>query len=299
MRGLRLHKRGGPEAIVLDDDVPVPKVGIGDVLVRVQAAGLTPTELDWPSTWVDHAGADRTPVIPCHEVCGEVVELGYGTSGFAVGDEVFGVTDWYRDGAAAEYVAVEARNLAHKPATCTATEAAALAMPALTAHEALFDHGGLSRGERVLIAGATGGVGAVAMQLAANAGASVVAAGHGDRAQLAKELGADTFVDLDQEGALENLGGVDLVFDLVGSKALDLLVRSRVGERVVSVVESHPGADFFVIESNRPTLEIVARQVDAGELRAVVGDRAPLADGALAFAERRGPGKRVLEVAAS
>ena len=82
------------------------------MLVAVHAASFTPIELGWPSTWTDRLGRDRTPVVPAHEVSGVVAALGYGTSGLAVGDEVFGLTDWYRDGAAAGYVAIEARNLA-------------------------------------------------------------------------------------------------------------------------------------------------------------------------------------------
>src|SRR4051812_938666 len=115
---------------------PIP--GIGDVLVRVHAASFTPTEMGWPSTWVDRAGHDRRPAIPSHEVSGVVTALGYGTTGLAIGDAVYGLTDWYRDGAAAEYVAVEARNLALKSATLNHTDAAAVPMAGLTAFQALF-----------------------------------------------------------------------------------------------------------------------------------------------------------------
>jgi NADPH:quinone reductase-like Zn-dependent oxidoreductase len=111
MHALRGSQPGGREELVYEE-APVPTPGTGDVLVRVSAASLTPTELTWASTWVDRRGLDRRPVIPCHEVSGVVVDRGYGAAHFEVGDEVFGLTDWYRDGAAAEYVAVEARNLA-------------------------------------------------------------------------------------------------------------------------------------------------------------------------------------------
>ena len=116
MHALRIHKRGGPEGLSYEE-APMPEPGTGDVLVRVQAASFTPTELTWPSTWVDRLGHDRRPVIPGHEVSGTVEALGWGTTGFAVGDAVYGLTDWYRDGTLAEYVAVEARNLAPKPAS--------------------------------------------------------------------------------------------------------------------------------------------------------------------------------------
>src|SRR5215467_8040155 len=132
MRALRTHQPGGPQHLV-EEEAPIPSPGIGDVLIRVHSASFTPTELSWPSTWVDRAGRDRTPVIPGHEVCGTVAALGYGTTGWDVGDAVFGLTDWYRDGTLAEYVAVEGRNLASKPAGLADVEAAACAMPALTA----------------------------------------------------------------------------------------------------------------------------------------------------------------------
>jgi hypothetical protein len=122
MHALRIHARAGPEALIYEP-AAVPEPGMGDVLVHVNAASFTPTELSWPATWVDRAGRDRTPVIPGHEVCGTVAALGYGTTGWDVGDAVFGLTDWYRDGTLAEYVAVEARNLAAKPAGFADVEA--------------------------------------------------------------------------------------------------------------------------------------------------------------------------------
>ena len=195
MRALRIHARGGPEALV-DEEAPVPEPAIGDVLVRVGAASFTPTELAWPSTWVDRAGRDRTPVIPAHEVCGIVQGLGYGTTGFELGDVVYGLTDWYRDGAAAEYVAVEARNLAPKPAALDETEAAATPMPALTARQALLTHGALAQGQTVLVLGAGGGVGSFAVQLARVVGASVIAAARSWARDAVLELGADQFIDV-------------------------------------------------------------------------------------------------------
>jgi NADPH:quinone reductase-like Zn-dependent oxidoreductase len=294
MRALRLHREGGE--IVLDADVAVPQPGIGDVLLRVDAASLTPTELGWPSTWVDHAGGDRTPVIPCHEVCGEVVALGYGTTGFAVGDSVYGITDWYRDGAAAEYVTVEARNLAPKPAGCTTVDAAALALPGLTAMQAMFELGDLAKGETVLISGAAGGVGLVAIQLAHNAGARVVAVGRRDRDEMVCDLGADDFVGVD---SLDRAGlqSVDLVFDLVGGGVRDRVLRGAPTARAVSAVEPHDGLQFFVVEADRPMLEDLARLAESGAVQAMVGAVVPLADGARAFADGpRPPGKRVIEV---
>src|SRR3954464_976885 len=198
MRALRAHQRGGPEQLVAED-APVPSPGIGDALVRVHAASFTPNELGWPSTWVDRAGRDRRPVIPGHEVSGVVTALGYGTTSVAVGDAVYGLADWYRDGAAAEYVAVEARNLAPKPARLSHREAAAIPMAGLTAVQALFDHGRLAAGQTVLILGAGGGVGTFAVQLAHAAKARVVASARGWARELVLGLGADAFVDADRD----------------------------------------------------------------------------------------------------
>jgi D-arabinose 1-dehydrogenase-like Zn-dependent alcohol dehydrogenase len=172
MRALRIHERGGPKYLV-EEDAAIPSPGLGDVLVRVHAASFTPTELEWPSTWIDRAGRDRRPSIPGHEVSGVVSALGYGTTGVAVGDAVYGLTDWYRDGAAAEYVAVEARNLAPKPDKLDHRVGAVLPMFALTSQQAHFDHGGLARGQAVAVLGAGGGVGTFSVQLARAAGARV------------------------------------------------------------------------------------------------------------------------------
>src|SRR5437763_3986294 len=217
MRALRIHGRGGPDGLSYEE-APMPDPGTGDVLVQVHAASFTPTELTWPSTWVDRLGHDRRPVIPGHEVSGVVAALGFGTTRFAVGDAVYGLTDWYRDGSLAEYVAVEGRNLAPKPAALDHVRAAALPMPGLTAWQALFVHGGLSGGQTVLIHGAGGGVGSVAAQLARAAGARVIATGRAGGRDLVTELGAERFVDLDRERFEDVAEHVDLVVDLVGGE---------------------------------------------------------------------------------
>src|SRR5215213_6764546 len=306
MLALRAQGRGSSEKLIYEQ-VPLPSPAIGDVLLEVHAASFTPTELDWPSTWVDRAGNARPTPIPAHEVSGTVIALGFGTTGFAVGDEVYGLTDWYRDGAAAGYVAVEARNLAPKPHSLD-HERAAVPLAALTAWQALFDHGGLSAGQSVLIHGAGGGVGVFAVQLARSAGARVIATGRAWAEDLVGELGSDEFVDIDHRGFEDVVGEVDVVFDLVGGEIRE---RSwavvKPGGVLVSVVSppeeaGRPGARgvFFVVEPDRAALAELARRIDAGELRSIVGEVFPLEHGREAFeAKRRSgvPGKVVLQVA--
>ena len=291
------------------EQAPDPTPGIGDVLVRVHAASFTPTEMGWPSTLVDRAGKDRRPAIPGHEVSGVVTALGYGTTGAAVGDAVYGLTDWYRDGTAAEYVAVEARNLAPTPATLSHCDAAAVPMAGLTAMQALFDHGRLTAGQTVLILGASGGVGTFAVQLAHAAGARVLASARAWARELVVGLGADIFVDADRDDVAASARDADLIFDLVGGQAFARAWSSvRVEAVAVSAVEAPaarrdgrgPRGRFFVVEPNRTQLNELARRVAARELRPVVGAVMPLAEGAAAFAAKqrgRSPGKIVLQVA--
>src|SRR6201992_802664 len=217
-------------------DMPYPHTAENDVVVRVYAAGFTPGELDWPATWTDRAGRDRTPSIPGHELSGVVAELGYGTTGLTVGQRVFGLADWTRDGSLAEYAAVEARNLAPLPADIDHAVAAALPISGLTAWQGLVDHVRLTTGQTVLIHGAAGGVGSIAVQLAREAGARVIGTGRAADRETALGLGADAFVDL-QADRLEETGEVDMVFDVIGAEVLERsapLVRA--GGTLVTIV---------------------------------------------------------------
>ncbi len=282
---------------------PEPQAAINDVLVQVHASGFVNTELSWPSTWTDRLGRDRTPTIPGHELAGVVTALGYGTTGLSVGQRVFGLTDWYRDGTLAEYAAVEARNLAPLPDDIDFTVGASLPISGLTAWQGLFDHGRLQKGQRVIAHGAAGAVGAMVTQLAHEFGAHVIGTGRERDRQKALDLGANEFVDLDNE-ALEDIGGVDLVFDLIGGeigKRSARLVRS--GGAVVSVVGpvEEPPADGraidFVVEADRAQLGEIVQRVRDGRLRTNVGTVATLDDAVAAFnsTERR-PGKTIIRV---
>src|SRR5881296_412251 len=156
---------------------PEPQPSINDVVVQVYASGFVNTELGWPSTWTDRLDRDRTPSIPGHELAGVVTALGDGTTGFSVGQRVFGLTDWYRDGTLAEYTAVEARNLAPLPGDVDFTVGASLPISGLTAWQGLFQHGRLQAGQSVLAHGAAGAVGSMVAQLARLAGAYVIGTG--------------------------------------------------------------------------------------------------------------------------
>src|SRR6185437_1591584 len=214
---------------------PEPQAAINDVVVQVHASGFVPTELAWPSTWTDRRDRDRTPSIPEHELAGVVTALGYGTTGLSVGQRVFGLADWHRDGTLAEYVAMEARNLAPLPGDVDFTVGASLPISGLTAWQGLFQHGRLQAGQSVLAHGAAGAVGSMVTQLAREAGAHVIGTGRAADRQKVLDLGAQEFVDLDND-ALEDVGGIDLVFDVIGG---DIQKRSarliRAGGILVSV----------------------------------------------------------------
>jgi NADPH:quinone reductase-like Zn-dependent oxidoreductase len=238
-------------------DLPYPHAAENDVVVRVHAAGFTRGELDWPATWTDRAGRDRTPSVPGHELSGVVVELGYGTTGLTVGQRVFGLADWARNGSLAEYTAVEARNLAPLAADIDHTLAAALPISGLTAWQGLFDHAQLTTGQTVLIHGAAGGVGSIAVQLAREVGAQVIGTGRADDRDVVLDLGAQTFLDLEAD-ALGDVGQVDVVLDVIGGEVLErssALVRP--GGTLVTIAEppavqpDDGRAVFFVVEPDR------------------------------------------------
>jgi NADPH:quinone reductase-like Zn-dependent oxidoreductase len=284
-------------------DMPYPHAGQNDVTVRVHAGGFTPGELDWPGTWADRAGRDRTPSVPGHDLSGVVAELGYGTTGLTVGQRVFGLTDWFRNGSLAEYAAVEARNLAPLPADVDHVVAAAVPISGLTAWQGLIDHARLRTGQTVLIHGAAGGVGSIAVQLAREVGALVIGTGRAADRGTALGLGVNVFVDL-QADKLEDAGQVDVVFDVIGGEILDrsaALVRA--GGTLVSIVrmptvQPQDGrAIFFVVEPDRSGLAELAQRLRDGRLKPIVGAVRPLAEAPAAFAPgRRTLGKTIIQI---
>ncbi len=282
---------------------PEPPAAINDVVVQIHASGFVPTELAWPSTWADRRGRDRTPSIPGHELAGVVTALGYGTTGLSIGQRVFGLADWHRDGTLAEYLAIEARNLAPLPGDVDFTVGASLPISGLTAWQGLFQHGRLQAGQSVLAHGAAGAVGSMVTQLAREAGGYVIGTGRAADRQKALDFGAQEFVDLEKD-ALEDVGGVDLVFDLIGG---DIGKRSarlvRPGGTLVSIVgpsEARPTdglAIDFVVEADRAQLSEIVQRVRDGRLRTNIGTVAALDDAVATFnATERRAGKTVIRV---
>jgi NADPH:quinone reductase-like Zn-dependent oxidoreductase len=304
MKAITVRDRGAGVGGLSLTDMPYPHAAQNDVIVRVHAGGFTPGELDWPTTWADRAGRDRTPSVPGHELSGVVAELGYGTTGLSVGQRVFGLTDWSRNGSLAEYAAVEARNLAPLPADVDHIVAAALPISGLTAWQGLIDHARLRAGQTVLIHGAAGGVGSIAVQLAREVGAVVIGTGRAADRDTALGLGVNAFLDL-QADKLEDAHEVDVVFDVIGGGILDrsaALVRA--GGTLVSIarvptVQPKDGhAVFFVVEPDRSRLVELAQRLRDGRLKPIVGAVRPLAEAPAAFAPgRRTPGKTIIRIA--
>jgi len=305
MNAVRIEKPEGFEGIegLVYEDAPDPQPSIGDALVQVRAASFTPTELTWP-LFTDRAGHDRAPLIPAHEGSGVVVALGYGAAGVSVGDEVYGLIDGYRDGWAAEYVAIEARSLAPKPTSVDFVEAAAIPQAGLTSWQALFDHGHLKSGQTLVVHGAGGGVGSIAVELARWAGAHVIGTGRASARQRVLEVGADDFVDVERDDWGTAVGQVDLVYDAIGG---DVLARSpaivKPGGALVSVM-APPQTDrddirtvHFVRDPSGAQLRAITRLVDEGTVRPHVGAVYPLAHAREAFMAKSTehiPGKVVL-----
>ncbi|GAA3100772.1 NADP-dependent oxidoreductase [Pseudonocardia yunnanensis] len=284
-------------------DRTMPEPAGNDVLVAVHASGYTPGELTWGGTWTDRLGEDRTPSVPGHEMAGVVTALGYGTAGLAVGQRVFGLADWTRDGTLAEYVAIEARNVAPLPGDVDFTVGASLPISGLTAWQGLFVHGQVQAGQSVLVHGAAGGVGSMVTQLATEAGAYIIGTGRAADRRAALDYGAQEFVDLDND-ALTDVGGVDLVFDVIGGdvgKRSAALIRS--GGTLVTIAgppEVWPAqgrAIDFVVEADRAQLGELVERVRDGRLRTNIGNIASLDDAVAAFnPTERVKGKTIIRV---
>ncbi len=302
MRAVRAHTRGGPDRLHVER-APVPVPADDEALVEVHAAAITYDELSWDESW-SRDGVDRTPIIPSHEVSGTVAAVGAAVTDLSIGQDVYGLIEFDRDGAAAEYVTVRAADLAAKPSSVDHVAAAAVPLSALTAWQALLDHAHLTVEESVLVLGGAGGVGAYVVQLAHHFGARVTATVSSSKTvDYVSALGADDVVVQTADGTF------DVVVDTVGGPALAAAyAHVRDGGRLITL-SAPPGAElgsgrdvhdeFFVVRPDRAELEQLASLVDSGTLRPLVGETFPLADTATAYADRGrhgGPGKTVLIV---
>jgi NADPH:quinone reductase-like Zn-dependent oxidoreductase len=299
MTALRAHQRGGPEQLVVER-APIPVPAPGEVLVAVYAAAITFDELTWEETWT-RDGASRVPVIPSHEVSGVVKEVGAGVTDFAPGDEVYGLIGFERDGAAADFVAVPAADLAAKPSKVSHTVAAALPLAGLTAVQALVDHAAVQPGESVLVHGGAGGVGLLTVQLAALLGAQVTATVRSDTADLLRGCGAQRVIDTRTEAFDDTGAGYDVIIDTIGGPTLRRSFGAlRRGGRLVTLPAPPPDgsadefgvtATFFIVTPNRGQLDELTALVDSDRLHVAIAQTFPLERGREAF-ESRGRGSR-------
>jgi NADPH:quinone reductase-like Zn-dependent oxidoreductase len=304
MKAIRLQFRGGPEALVFEE-APLPRLGEGELLVHVHAAAVTPTELEWAPTWATRAGGPRPfPIILGHEFSGEVRAVGPGVSDLVEGCAIFGMNDWFRDGAQAEYCAARAVDVAAKPRSLDHVAAAVTPISALTAWQGLIERAALAPEERVLIHGAAGGVGAFAVQLPRLRRAYVIGTASAHNLQFVRGLGADQVIDRRAERFEDVVGPVDVVFDTVGGETL---ARSwgvlKTDGRMVTIAasaeqtrEQRVREAFFIVEPNRAQLEKLASLIDGGEMRPIVGGVFPLLQAREAYEYKPRNGKVALLV---
>ena len=304
MKAIRQQAYGGPESFRYED-APKPAPMPGEVLVRVHAAGVIPTELLWQTSRTTRAGTPRPlPFIPGHEFSGEIAALGKGVTTASVGEAVYGMNDWFRDGALAEYCLARVDDIAPKPKSVDHVYAAATPISALTAWQGLFGRVRIEAGQRILIHGAAGSVGSFAVQLAHWRGTRVIATVSAANIDFVRDLGVDDVIDYRAERFEERAQGVDAVFDTVGG---DTLRRSwsvlKPGGQLVTIAAAEEGSQdqrtrdaFFIVQPRRAELEEIARLIDAGHVRPIVGAEFPLADAIRAYQTKPIHGKVVLRV---
>ena len=292
MKAIRIHTRSGPEAFVYED-APQPHPGEGEVLVRVYATSVMWQEPTWTETWKTPTGVDRDLPIPGHDLSGLVAEVGTGVTDVAIGEAVYALTEFWRDGAAAEYAIARAADLAPKPRSLDYVQAAGVPLVGLTAWQALFDHARLSAGQSVLIHGAAGGVGSMAVQLAHWVGANAIGTASARNRDFLRGLGADEVIDYTSTRFEDMLHDVDIVLDTIGG---DTMERSwsvlKKGGLLVSVFSLPPKeqakahgvrALFFVVQPNRAELSQIGDLIDAGQVQPVIETVFPLSEACQAF----------------
>lgn len=304
MKAVRLHKSVGPEGLIYED-APQPRPGAGEVLIQVHATAVTPTEFIWyPTTNTQTGEARPLPIILGHEFSGVVAGVGPDVTGFSEGAQVYGMNDWFGDGAEAEYCIARASDIADKPQSIDHVQASVVPISALTAWQGLIERANLSAGQRVLIHGAAGAVGVFAVQLAHHRGAFVIGTCSAHNIDFARELGADEIIDYKATPFDEAVKDVDVVFDTVGG---DTLRRSwnvlKQGGKLITIAAHSEGATdsdtkdaFFIVEPSREQLMVVARLIDDGQLRPIVDKVFSLAQARAAYEHKPARGKVVLRV---
>jgi len=290
MKAMRVNdaQRG---IVLIPAALPQPQPGEGELLIRVRATGVTPTELLWYPTTHTKEGGARTSAVPGHEFSGVVAALGHGTNSFNVGDEIYGMNDWFADGATAEFCLTQPQSIALKPKSLTHELAATVPIGALTAWQGLLDRAKMQSGERVLIHGAAGAVGLFAVQLARLHGAFVIATASDRNTEFVKQLGADEVIDYKTSRFEDQVGTVDIVFDAVGGETLDRswAVLKPGGRMVTIAADSEATADqrvkeaFFIVEPDQKQLREVAKLLYAGTLKAFVSMVVPLEEASVAY----------------
>lgn len=296
-------------AALVEETIPQPQPRRGELLVRVCSVGVTPTEVLWYPTTHQKNGETRSRAIPGHEFAGVIAAVGEDTAGFEIGHEVYGMNDWFSDGAMAEYCITQPNSVAPKPRRLTHVEAASVPIGALTAWQGLFDRARLQRGEHVLVHGGAGAVGIFAIQLARLRGAHVTATVSARNLEFISTLGAEQVVDYGAVRFEEMVSGIDIVFDTVGGETLE---RSwsvlKPGGRMITIAANAEGTTndrvkqaFFIVEPNRDQLTQVGNLLEAGDIHPVVDAVLPLAQASSAYTgevkQRLGRGKMVVSVA--
>ena len=305
MKAIRLHKVGGPESLVYED-APRPDPKDGQVLVRVHAAAVTPTEFAWFPTFHTSDGAARPfPIILGHEFSGVIAAIGSGgIDGLQVGDEIYGMNDWFIDGAQAEYCVAAAASVAQKPMTVDHTVASLVPISALTAWQALVDRAHLSESQRILIHGGAGGVGNFAVQLARHKNAHVIATVSTENLDFVKRLGADEVIDYRTTSFEKVVRDVDIVLDTVGgeTRARSWGVLRRGGRLVTVAADAEDTKQqrdrdaFFIVEPDRRQLAEIARLIDSGVVRPTLGSGYPMKEAYQAYSQKPRYGKNVLRM---
>jgi NADPH:quinone reductase-like Zn-dependent oxidoreductase len=309
LKTIRLYDSEQPPVLVVEN-VPQPQPRRGELLIRVYAAGVTPTELLWYPTTHNKDGEKRSRAVPGHEFSGVIAAVGEDTAGFEIGQEVYGMNDWFSDGAMAEYCITQPASVAPKPPRLTHVEAASVPIGALTAWQALFDRAGLQAGEHILVHGGAGAVGIFAIQLARFRGARVTTTASARNLEFVTGLGAERVIDYRAARFEETVSGMDVVFDTVGGETLQRSwgVLKPSGRMITIAADAETTTDdrvkqaFFIVEPNHEQLARIGDLLEAGDLHPVVDAVLPLSQASAAFTgevrQRQGRGKLVVAVAA-